>query len=70
MEAPHTEPEDRLTAGDAADGRPAEPRRVAPATYDVCLDHPQTVPLPARKNRAEPAVSNPVPSNSASPRSW
>ncbi|MFE7890158.1 TetR/AcrR family transcriptional regulator [Streptomyces sp. NPDC057412] len=59
VEALHAELEDRLTAGETAGDWRAELRRVALATYAVCLDHPQVVPLLSTRMLAVPLARRP-----------
>ncbi|MCH5670793.1 TetR/AcrR family transcriptional regulator [Streptomyces gilvus] len=64
VEALYLELEERLgaepeaLAGDPSDWR-AELRRIARATYDVCLAHPQAVPLLATRMLAVPLAQRP-----------
>ncbi|KUN23377.1 TetR family transcriptional regulator [Streptomyces antibioticus] len=61
VEALHLELEERLTA-DAVAAREwrAELGRVARATYDVCLAHPQVVPLLSTRMLAVPLARRPL----------
>ncbi|PWI14027.1 TetR family transcriptional regulator [Streptomyces sp. Act143] len=60
VEALHLELEERLTAGTAASDWRAELGRIARATYDVCLAHPQVVPLLATRMLAVPLARRPL----------
>ena len=66
IEALYLELEQRLgaepEAAGAAEGPdwPAQLHRIAQATYDVCLDHPQAVPLLATRMLAVPLARRPA----------
>lgn len=60
VEALHLELEERLAAGTEASRWRAELHRIARATYDVCLAHPQVVPLLATRMLAVPLARRPL----------
>lgn len=60
VEALHLELEERLAADSAAADWRAELGRIARATYDVCLAHPQVVPLLSTRMLAVPLARRPL----------
>ncbi|SNX65344.1 TetR family transcriptional regulator [Streptomyces sp. TLI_55] len=60
VEALHLELEERLAADKAASTWQAELGRIARATYDVCLAHPQVVPLLSTRMLAVPLARRPL----------
>lgn len=60
VEALYLELEERLAAGDEAAGWRAEIERIARATYEVCLAHPQVVPLLSTRMLAVPLARRPL----------
>ncbi|MEV7888122.1 TetR/AcrR family transcriptional regulator [Streptomyces sp. NPDC002817] len=60
VEALHVELEERLAAQAPAATRRAELGRIATATYDVCLAHPQVVPLLSIRMSAVPLARRPL----------
>nr|WSY49896.1 TetR/AcrR family transcriptional regulator C-terminal domain-containing protein [Streptomyces sp. NBC_00886] len=60
VEALHLELEERLTTGAEASNWRAELHRIARATYDVCLAHPQVVPLLSTRMLAIPLARRPL----------
>jgi AcrR family transcriptional regulator len=60
VEALYLELEDRLAAETSAAAWRTELERIAQATYDVCLAHPQVVPLLATRMLAVPLAQRPL----------